>query len=374
MPKSGLPLQRDLSDVHLTNDLRSDPPSLAIATSPADSQPVSFAALLRSLRRGAGFTQESLALTAGVSVRTIRHLESGSATQPRPSTLLLLAKALGLSSRATRNFIAAAAEVGRSARQPAHLPRGLGSGAIVPAQLPRLIPNLVGRDEDLRALEEATAFHSAVPVVVYGSAGVGKSALVSAWAHSNTDRYPDGQLYVDLRGSAPDGPPLPPEQGLGQLVQALSDPGAALPDGAEERKGLYRSLAAGRRLLVLLDDAASSRQVTDLLPPSPRSTVVVTSRRRLDGLVAEHGAEVIEARPPSVAACLELLARLTGPNFLRTHQEMITKMVIDCGQLPGLLTVVGAQLAASPPRTPESIAKLLDQPRPWRLDAEDLPP
>jgi DNA-binding XRE family transcriptional regulator len=117
MPKSGLPLQRDLADALLANDLRSEPPNLAIATSSADSQPVSFAALLRSLRRGAGFTQESLASTAGVGVRTIRHLESGTAAQPRPSTLLLLAKALRLRRRATRNFIAAATEAG-SARRP----------------------------------------------------------------------------------------------------------------------------------------------------------------------------------------------------------------------------------------------------------------
>lgn len=313
-------------------------------------------------------------MTAGVSVRAIRDLERGSVARPRPSTLWRLAGGLGLTPAATRTFIATASGADRPTRRPFELFADLRCEPVIPAQLPRMAADLVGRDDDLHALDKAVACNSAAPILVHGCAGVGKSALVLAWAHGNADLYPDGQLHVDLHGSACDGPPLPPERGLGQLVRALAGADAAVPDHIGDRLGLYRSLAAGRRLLVILDDAGSSRQVTDLLPPSPQSTVIVTSRPRLDGLAAEHGAELIELQPLPTAVCLQLLARFTGPGTLHSHHHLITQLITECGHLPGLLTAAGAHLAAYPNHTTDTITELLNQPRPWQLDTNDLPP
>ena len=159
---------------------------------------------------------------------------------------------------------------------------------VVPRQLPTAVAHFVGRETELSWLDAlATAAEgeggSVVIAVIGGTAGVGKTALAVQWAHRVADRFPDGQLYVNLRGFGPDGAPKPPGEVLGGFLEAMQ-PATEIPAGLEARAGLYRSLAAGRRLLVVLDNARDADQVRPLLPGSPGSMVLITSRDRLAGL------------------------------------------------------------------------------------------
>ena len=126
--------------------------------------------------------------------------------------------------------------------------------------------------------------------VIDGTAGIGKTRLALHCAHQVADRFPDGQLYVNLRGFDPGVPPMPPSEAIRLLLDALSVPSARIPAGLEAQVGLYRSVLAGRRILVLLDNARDVDQVRPLLPASPGCLVIVTSRSQLTSLVAAEGA------------------------------------------------------------------------------------
>src|SRR6185437_14701604 len=144
-----------------------------------------------------------------------------------------------------------------------------------------------------------------------GTAGVGTTALAVHWAHARCDRYPDGQLYVDLRGFDAESP-VPTGQVLARFLRALGVPAAELPRDCAERAVLCRSLLAGRRLLMLLDNARDSEQVRELLPDTTSCAVLVTSRQSLTGLVARHGACRIEVPPLAPDEAVQLLAALAG--------------------------------------------------------------
>jgi predicted ATPase len=138
-----------------------------------------------------------------------------------------------------------------------------------------------------------------------GTAGVGKTALAVQWAHEVAGRFPDGQLYVNLRGYAPDRP-MSTADALAGFLRGLGVPGQDIPPGEDERAARFRSLLAGRKLLVVLDNAGSVEQVRPLLPGSPSCAVLVTSRDSLAGLVARHGATRLEVdllRPRMRSAC-----------------------------------------------------------------------
>ena len=130
-------------------------------------------------------------------------------------------------------------------------------------------------------------------ICVSGTAGVGKTALAVRWARRVRAAFPDGQLYVNLRGYDP-GEPVPPADALAGFLRALGLAGQDIPPGADERAAAYRSLLDGRRMLVVLDNAASVEQVRPLLPGSPSCLVLVTSRDSLAGLVARHGARRLD--------------------------------------------------------------------------------
>src|SRR5262249_55647419 len=127
-------------------------------------------------------------------------------------------------------------------------------------------------------------------IAIVGSPGVGKTALAVRWAHQAADRFPDGQLFVDLRGHDPDHPPVRPVEALTYVLRALAVAPGDIPVDADEAAALFRSVVTGRRILMVLDNAASAQQVRLLLPPSPDCVVVVTSRNALTGLVARQGA------------------------------------------------------------------------------------
>jgi DNA-binding SARP family transcriptional activator len=161
-----------------------------------------------------------------------------------------------------------------------------------PAQLPRDVPDFHGRAAQLDQLDALLTDGVAAAVIsaVDGSAGVGRTALAVHWAHRVRDRFPDGQLYVSLRGDDPAGTPVPPGHAIRTLLGALRVAPQHVPADLDSQIGLYRSILAGRRVLIVLDDARDPDQVRPLLPGAPGCRTVVTSRNQLTGLVAIDGA------------------------------------------------------------------------------------
>jgi DNA-binding SARP family transcriptional activator/tetratricopeptide (TPR) repeat protein len=247
-----------------------------------------------------------------------------------------------------------------------------------PAQLPPDVPGFTGRREELDELDEllAKAVRQPTAMVISalaGTAGVGKTALAVHWAHRVADRYPDGQLYLDLRGYDPE-QPMPPADALAALLDGLGITGAGIPLEVTERAARYRSAIAGRRMLVVLDNAGAVEQVRPLLPGTPTAMVIVTSRDRLSGLVAVQGARRIELDLLPAADAHDLLRELIGR---RVDAEPVAAAALAdaCARLP-LALRVAAELAAS--RRTASLADLVTeladrQRRLHLLDAGDDP-
>ncbi|MFL6076324.1 MAG: ATP-binding protein [Mycobacteriales bacterium] len=224
----------------------------------------------------------------------------------------------------------------------------------VPAQLPPAVAGFVGRDgplAELDALRRAgDAGGSVVISALDGLGGIGKTALAVQWAHRVAGGYPDGQLYVDLRGYAATDPVRPVEV-LGRFLRALGVPADQVPAGTGEAAARYRSLVAGRRMLILLDNAADADQVRPLLPGTPTCLVLVTSRARLDGLLVREGARQLTLRVLDTAEAVELLASVAGGERVAAAPVAAAELVALCGYLPLALRIVGAQLAADPAMT-----------------------
>ncbi|HZF89908.1 AfsR/SARP family transcriptional regulator [Streptomyces sp.] len=225
-------------------------------------------------------------------------------------------------------------------------------GAPKPQQLPPLARGFVGRTKELARLEEVLSDTGARPgpttpvAVVDGPAGVGKSAFVLELAHRLTDRFPDGQLYVDLRGTGLQGRPLTAADALEQLLGSLGVEDARMPSGLAARATLYRSLLHGQRMLVVLDEAHSADQLRPLIPPGS-SCVLATSRQRFGGLAARDGAHLVTIGPLADEESAQLLAMLSGGRL--EGQDLATaRLVALCGGLPLALRIVADGLAANP--------------------------
>jgi DNA-binding SARP family transcriptional activator/Tfp pilus assembly protein PilF len=223
----------------------------------------------------------------------------------------------------------------------------------VPRQLPAAPAPFVGRATELSRLDEmlgpaGTPAGEAVVQLIVGLPGIGKSALATAWAHRAAQRFPDGQLYVNLKGFSPAARPVTPEQAICGFLQALGVPSAELPEALDERAALYRSLLAGQRVLVLLDNARDADQVRALLPGSSGCAVLVTSRARLDGLVATVGARVLTLDVMSRAESRELIGRRLGVSRVQAEPKAVAELARLCGGLPLGLTIAAARAAARP--------------------------
>jgi DNA-binding SARP family transcriptional activator len=226
----------------------------------------------------------------------------------------------------------------------------------VPAQLPPAVPGFAGRSAELARLDavlaqaqpERPAGSAVVISAVSGTAGVGKTTLAVHWAHQVAPQFPDGQLYVNLRGFDPGGQPAAPAEALRGFLDALGVPQTGIPDGLQARAGLYRSLVAGKRMLVVLDNASDPEQVRPLLPGSPGCLVIVTSRSELAGLVAAEGACLVSLDVLTTAEASDLLARRLGPARVASEPEAVAEIIGRCARLPLALAVAAARAAARP--------------------------
>jgi DNA-binding SARP family transcriptional activator/tetratricopeptide (TPR) repeat protein len=238
--------------------------------------------------------------------------------------------------------------------------RGLANGepaaapSPVPRQLPAQTPRFVGRAEQLQRLaaflDEPT--HSGGGTVVItaidGTAGVGKTALALHWAHHVALRFPDGQLYVNLRGFDPTNNPVCPTEVLHGFLHALGVPPERIPTTMDAQAALYRSLAADRRLLVVLDNARDAEQVRSLLPAGRACCVVVTSRNELTDLTVQHGARTITLDVLTPDEARALLARHLGDDRTSADPVAVTELIELCARLPLALAIVAARAIAHP--------------------------
>ncbi|WOX26355.1 AfsR/SARP family transcriptional regulator [Streptomyces solicathayae] len=214
----------------------------------------------------------------------------------------------------------------------------------VPRQLPLAPAGFIGRRLEREQL--AKAFGRIV--VVSGPGGVGKSWLAACWAYEEAGRFPDGQLYADLRGYDAGAEPLPPSDVLRGFLEALGVRADAVPEDQTAREGLYRSLLADRRALVVLDDAYDAGQVLPLLPGTPTCTVLITSRNRLSSLVVGHGAISVSPAVFDDRHAGELLAERLGAERTGAEPEAVASLVKYCAGLPLALSLVAARAAAHP--------------------------
>jgi tetratricopeptide (TPR) repeat protein len=218
-----------------------------------------------------------------------------------------------------------------------------------PQQLPAAVRDFVGRtcelDDLTRLLEKhAERGHAVMISVITGTAGVGKTALAIKWGHQVRDQFPDGVLYINLRGHDPD-PAVLPGQALDRLLRALGVPAEKVPSGIEARADLYRSRLDGHKVLVLLDNAATVDQVRPLLPGAPGCAAVVTSRDRLSGLIVRDGAHPICLHRLSEEDAIALLRLIIGPEQVDAEPAVAAALARRCAYLPLALRVAAERTA-----------------------------
>ncbi|MFG1700639.1 ATP-binding protein [Nonomuraea sp. NPDC049309] len=363
---------------------------------------LSLGALIRTWRDRALLTQEELAGKTGVSVRTIRRLEGEPGYRPRSRSLRLLAEALRLgpleqalfaaaakaagSGRRTRKDAAAgtvsgpdaAAGTGKGPDLSAGTVAGSGEGDSAstwpaPRQLPRAVPGFVARAEELAELDTLLGPRAgdggSRVCVVSGMAGVGKTCLALHWGHRARAWFPDGQLYVNLRGFGPAGGAVDPRDALAEFLEALGVPPRRIPGDLPARAALYRTILADKRVLIVLDNAREADQVKPLLPAAPSCAVLVTSRNALTGLVATEAAAALPLGLLGPDEARELLAARLGAARVAAERAAADAIVARCAGLPLALGIAAAHAAAHAATLASVAARLADRRR--RLDTLD---
>jgi transcriptional regulator with XRE-family HTH domain/tetratricopeptide (TPR) repeat protein len=299
-------------------------------------------ARLAQRRKAVGLTQERLAERLGVERTTVVRWERGE-TQPLPWLRPRLAEALQVPADRLEELLSA----------PGDPPRPDGRAAAAPRQLPAAAADFTGRTAALQALtgmmERATAGGPGTVVIsaIGGTAGVGKTALALRWAHEVAERFSDGQLYVNLRGFDPSGTPTDPEAAIRGFLDALGVPPGRIPPDPQAQAGLYRSLVADKRALIVLDNARDEQQVRPLLPASPGSLVLVTSRSQLAGLAAADGAVLLTLDVLTHAEAVHMLTARLGDRA-DAEQAAVDRIASLCACLPLALAVAAARAAARP--------------------------
>lgn len=229
---------------------------------------------------------------------------------------------------------------------------------IVPAQLPPDLPCFTGREQALeQALNAAHRDGEGLRVLaIDGIPGVGKTALAVHFAHRVAAAFPDGQLYADLGGFASAREPVDPGDVLYAFLEALGVDRNQIPTSLEARSALFRSVLSGRRVLVLLDNVFDADQVRPLLPGAAACMVVVTSRSRLIGLAAAHGARLLALGLPSMAEATACFLQRVGSMRPDVDAAVVEEIVVRCGRLPLALAIVGARAVSRPEQSLARVA------------------
>ncbi len=346
-----------------------------------------LARLLRQLRRREGrrrgaseLTYRQLAAKTGWSRATIGDYLSGK-TLPPTDRFDALARLLGATAAELGQLATLRDRVEEARRRatPGSPPRrSTVDGPGPPRQLPKPVWHLAGRRAELATLTRlagtvAEGATTAVVLTIGGTAGIGKTALAVFWAHQVADQFPDGQLYVNLRGFTPAGGPLPPQRVVRGFLEALGVAPERIPLELDGQTALYRSLLSGRRMLVLLDNAYDADQVRPLLPASAGSLVVVTSRSRLTGLIACEDARPLTVDVLADGEARDLLAARLGAERLLAEPQAVERIVRSCAGLPLALSIVAARVAEPVEGGLATLARELGDARTGLdgLDAED---
>jgi transcriptional regulator with XRE-family HTH domain len=306
--------------------------------------------LLRARRAYLGLTQEQLAERSGLSAGTISSIERGTIASPRPASVRRLCHALGLpwvsfgqgAGRPASEDDPAGAD--RDSRPKLHLDA-------VPRQLPPGARHFAGREQELTTLDHLVSDAGSKPriVVLSGPAGVGKTALALHWAHENAGRFPDGQLYADVHGTSRSGMPARSAWDiLRSFLEALDRPTDRIPVGLDHLSAFYRTVLAGKRMLIFLNDVSSIEQVRPLLPASRGSMVLVTSRNALASLVATEGAYQLTLAGLNRADSQQLLANLLGEQRVAAEWRHVSALIAQCSGLPSVLSSVAAAAVTRP--------------------------
>jgi tetratricopeptide (TPR) repeat protein len=247
--------------------------------------------------------------------------------------------------------------------------RGGGGPGLVPRELPPPPRSFTARSRELEMLDGLLAGEAGTTVVisaVSGTAGIGKTTLAVHWGHRVAARFPDGQLYVNLRGHDPVEAPMSPEAALREFLTVLDMPPEKVPQGLAAQSALFRSLLAGRRMLVVLDNAHDAAQVRPLLPASPGCMAVVTSRERLTGLVATAGAHLINLDLLTTDEARRLLTGRLGEHRVAAEPDAADRIIGACSHLPLALAIAAARALTHPGWSLEKLAAELAA---ARLDA-----
>jgi transcriptional regulator with XRE-family HTH domain len=297
-------------------------------------------AWLRRQREAAGLTQEELAERAGLTVRTIRNLERGRTHTPHARSISMLGRALGLPETVPGELT-----TWYRVRHPPGYPRP------VPHGLPGGVSSFVARDVEMAALTkllDQLDGSGTVIAVIDGTAGVGKTALALRWARQVASRFPDGQLYANLRGFDQRGVPAMPGETIRVLLDALGVPAHAVPPDLAAQVALYRSLLSGKKVLVVLDNARDEQQVRPLLPAAAGCMVLVTSRNQLVGLAAVEGAHLTTLGELAPIDARAFLAARLGEERAAAEPDAVAEIAALCGFLPLALAIAASRVAAQP--------------------------
>lgn len=246
----------------------------------------------------------------------------------------------------------------------------------IPAQLPHKVPDFVGRVRELEQLSEwcTTAAPGSQPLVISaidGAGGIGKTSLAVRFARRVAGKFPDGQLYLDLRGFDPKRPPMTAPEALGQLLWSLGN--TRQHSDPDLQKSTYRTLLSDKRVLILLDNAASVQQIRELLPGPSKSLVLITSRNRLSSLITRHGARRLTLGLLTEAEALDLLRKVVGRERIDAEPQEATKLAQLCGYLPLALRVAAEKISSGPEASLHDLVERLiaEQNRLDELDIDD---